>query len=55
MVDPIGEILVGVGEALARDSEALNSKKQTKSVFIRMLYYIIPMSIIIGFYIWKVS
>ena len=55
MVDPIGEILVGVGEALTKDSEVLNPKKRTKSVFIRMLYYIIPMSIIVGFYIWKVS
>ena len=55
MVDPIGEILVGVGDAIAKDNEFLNSEKKTKSILIRTMYYLVPMSILIGVYIWKIS
>jgi len=54
VVDPLGELIVAVGDAVAKDSEFLNEKNETKSKFIRAMYYLIPMSILIAVYIWKV-
>ena len=54
MVDPISELVVAIGESVAKDSEFLNSENKTKSRIIHTLYYIVPMSILIGLYFWKV-
>ena len=54
MVNPLGEIIVGIGESVAKDSEFLNEKKVTNSKLIRIMYYVIPMSLLLGFYIWTV-
>ena len=53
-IEPLGEIIVAVGDAVAKDSEFLNEKKETKSKFIRAMFYLIPMSLLTGFYIWTV-
>ncbi len=54
MVDPISELVVAIGESVAKDSKFLNSKNKTKSRIIHALYYIVPISILAGFYIWTV-
>lgn len=53
MVDPISELVVAIGESVAKDSEFLNTESKTKSRIIRALYYIVPISLLVGFYIWK--
>jgi hypothetical protein len=54
MVDPISELVVAIGESVTKDSEFLNTESKTKSRIIQALYYIVPISLLIGFYIWKV-
>jgi hypothetical protein len=54
MVDPISELVVAIGESVAKDSEFLNNESKTKSRIIHALYYIVPISLLVGFYIWKV-
>ena len=54
MVDPIYELVVDIGESVAKDSEFLNTESKTKSRIIHALYYIVPISLLVGFYIWKV-
>jgi len=54
MVDPLGELMLGIGDAIAKDSDFLNSEEKTKSRIIHALYYIVPISILVGFYVWTV-
>ena len=54
MVDPISELVVAIGETVAKDSEFLNSESKTKSRIIHTLYYIVPISMLAGFYVWTV-
>jgi len=50
----VGEAIVAVGEAVV-NSDVLNEKdSETKSIILKMLYYIVPISLLVGFYIWKV-
>lgn len=54
MVDAIGEIVAAIGDSVAKDSEFMNTKSETKSVIVRVLYYLVPISLLVGFYIWTV-
>ena len=54
MVDPLGELMLGIGDAIAKDSDFLKSEQKTKSRIIHALYYIVPISILVGFYVWTV-
>tara|TARA_B100001778_G_C18189649_1_gene450676 strand:- start:181 stop:351 length:171 start_codon:yes stop_codon:yes gene_type:complete len=54
MVDAIGELLASAGHAIAEDSEFLKEKSETKSIVIRLAYYLIPMAILTGVYFWVV-
>ena len=54
MVDPIVDIVTAIGDAVAKDSEFLNTKSKTKSAIIHVLLYLVPISILVGFYIWTV-
>jgi|TARA_B100001113_G_C20840481_1_gene505133 hypothetical protein len=54
MVDPIGDIIAGVGEAIAKDSTFLNENKK-EPLWLKVLYYAIPMGLLIGFYFWVIA
>ena len=54
MVDAIGEIVAAIGDSVAKDSEFLNTKSKTKSIIVRVLYYVVPISLLVGFYGWTV-
>ncbi len=55
MVDPIiGDIVAAIGDSVVKDSEFMNTESKTKSTIIRVLYYLIPLSILVGFYSWTV-
>ena len=54
MVDAIGELFAAAGSSIAEESEFLNEKSKNKTVLFRLLSYIIPMSILTGFYLWAV-
>ena len=50
----LGDVVVAVGEAVV-NSEALNEVKPgTKSIIVKVLYYLVPISLLVGFYIWRV-
>jgi hypothetical protein len=53
MVDAIGELIVAIGDSVV-NSDSLNEKTETKSRIIRALYYIMPISLLTGFYIWTI-
>ena len=55
MVDPVSELVLAIGETVAKDSEFLNSESKTKSRIIHALYYIVPISMLVGFYVWTVN
>jgi hypothetical protein len=52
MVDPIADLVVAIGETVAKDSEFLNTKDKTKSGIIHALYYLVPISLLVAFYLW---
>ena len=52
MVDAVGELLAAAGQAIAEDSEFLKEKCDKRPLFMRVMYYVIPMSILTGIYIW---
>ncbi len=54
MPDAVGELIAAVGEAITKDSDFLNEDKKDP-VWLRVMYYAIPMAIIIGFYLWVVN
>ena len=54
MVDAIGEIVAAIGETVAKDSEFLNTKSENKPIIVRVLYYLVPISLLVGFYVWTV-
>lgn len=54
MVDVIADIVVAIGETVAKDNEFLNTKSKTKSAIIHVLLYLVPMSLLVGFYFWTV-
>ena len=55
MVDAIGELFAAAGSSIADDSEFLNEQSKNKPILIRLLSYVIPMSILTGFYFWVAS
>ena len=52
MAEAIGELIVAIGDAVAKDSDFLNKKSKTKSRIIHALYYLIPMGILCGLYFY---
>ena len=52
MADAIGELIVAVGEAIAKDDEFSNWKNEKNPKLKKFLSYLIPMSILTGIYIW---
>ena len=52
VADPIGELIVAVGEAIAKDDEFSNWKNEKNPKLKKFLSYLIPMSILTGIYIW---
>ncbi len=54
MVDAIGEIMAAIGDSVAKDSEFMNTKSETKSIIVKVLYYVVPISLLVGFYVWTV-
>lgn len=53
MVDAVGELIAAAGQAIVEDNEFLEDKRKN-SLFLRILYYAIPMSILTGAYVWIV-
>ena len=54
MPDAVGEIIAAIGEAITKDSEFLNEKKE-EPLWLRILYYAIPISLLVGFYFWVIN
>jgi len=54
MVEAIGELIASIGHSVVNDSEYIDEKTETKSGLVRALYYLVPISILVGFYIWVV-
>ena len=54
MVEAIGEIVAAIGETVAKDSEFMNTKSENKPIIVRVLYYLVPISLLVGFYVWTV-
>ena len=54
MVDAIGEIVAAIGDSVVKDSEFMNTKSETKSIIVRVLYYVVPISLLVAFYVWTV-
>ncbi|GEM_PF-950410 len=52
MVDAVGELLAAAGQAIAEDNGFLKEKSAKRPLFMRVMYYVIPMSILTGIYIW---
>ena len=52
MVDAIGELLASIGQAAVSDDDLLNKKIDTKSPIIRVLYYLVPIAMLSGLYVW---
>lgn len=56
MVDPVvGDIVAAIGDAVVKDSDFMNTKSKTKSIIVRVLYYLVPITLLVGFYIWTVN
>ena len=51
MVDAVGELIAAAGQAIVEDNKFLDDKKKGH-LFLRVLYYLVPMSILTGIYIW---
>ena len=52
MVDAaVGELIAAAGHAIVEDNEFFKEKKRGH-LFLRVLYYLVPMSILTGIYIW---
>ena len=52
MVDAaVGEMIAAAGHAIAEENEFFK-KKGRNHLFLRVLYYLVPMSILTGIYIW---
>ena len=54
MPDAVAEIIAAVGEAVTKDSEFVDEGEETTNPVVRVMFYLIPMSILTGFYIWTV-
>mgnify|MGYP005723635259 FL=1 len=54
MPDAVAEIIAAVGEAVTKDSEFMDEGEETTNPVVRVMFYLIPMSILTGFYIWTV-
>ena len=50
----MAEIIAAVGEAVRKDSEFMDAGEETTNPVVRVMFYLIPMSILAGFYIWTV-
>ena len=50
MVDAVGELIAAAGQAIVEDNKFLDDKKSP--LILRVLYYLFPMSILTGIYIW---
>ena len=52
MVDAIvGEAIAAAGHAIVEENEFFKDKKKGR-LFMRVLFYLVPMSILTGIYIW---
>ena len=52
MVDAaVGELIAAAGHAIVEDNEFFKDKKKGH-LFLKVLYYLVPMSILTGIYIW---
>tara|TARA_B000000609_G_scaffold158208_1_gene155080 strand:- start:5397 stop:5564 length:168 start_codon:yes stop_codon:yes gene_type:complete len=51
MVDAVGELIAAAGQAIVEDNKFLDDKKKSP-IILRVLYYLVPMSILTGIYIW---
>ena len=52
MVDAaVGEIIAAAGHAIVEDNEFFK-EKSNGHLFLRVLYYVVPMSVLTGIYIW---
>jgi uncharacterized membrane protein len=52
MVDALGELFAAAGSSIAEETEFLNENSKNKSILIRVLSYVIPMSILTGIFLW---
>jgi len=50
----IAELVVAIGQTVTMDDEILNTKSKTKSAIIHVLLYLVPLSLLVGFYFWTV-
>ena len=50
MPDAVAEIIAAVGEAVTKDSEFMDEGEETTNPVVRVMFYLIPMSILTGFY-----
>tara|TARA_B100000405_G_C16671367_1_gene405964 strand:+ start:257 stop:442 length:186 start_codon:yes stop_codon:yes gene_type:complete len=52
MVDAaVGELIAAAGQAIVEDNKFLDDKKKSPLI-LRVLYYLVPISILTGIYIW---
>lgn len=52
MVDAvISEVIAAAGHAIVEENEFFKNKKKGR-LFLRVLYYLVPMFILTGIYIW---
>ncbi len=52
MVDAaVGELIAAAGHAIVQDNEFLEEKGKSPLI-LRILYYLVPMTILTGIYIW---
>ena len=51
MVDAVGELIAAAGQSIVEDKKFLDDKKKSPLI-LRVLYYLVPMSILTGIYIW---
>ena len=47
----VGEMIAAAGHAIVEENEFFK-KKGRNHLFLRVLYYLVPMSILTGIYIW---
>ena len=47
MVDAVGELIAAAGQAIVEDNKFLDDKKKSP-IILRVLYYLVPMSILTG-------
>ncbi len=54
MPEAVGELIAAVGEAITKDSDFLNEDKK-EPMWLRVMYYAVPIALLVGFYFWVVN